>query len=440
MVLRRALASIATRAPVRVFPIPGWGGRPLLRQLQAEPAVVVCQTPRSATVAVVLGRLPRALLAPAMRIHDQMPGPRAVVRWTFGFPDDADAGVAFEDATVTGGDDIAGALCGVQRDLLAGRRRSSERILLDLDPAPWRGVGPYGTGGKGMTGGIPFGRPLAERGPDRDGLELDVLPVRIGPLWPSLPAGLTLDVQFHGDIVAAAAVGDNPYTCYPGDLPVPAAAPDPFQLVAEEPVLMADLELARARHHLYAVADTLRVIGLSALSARASSVASRLHSDGPQKAARLVHRLCRLPALRSALGGIGRLTPEDAGQLAGPVARAVGVARDLRAHEPAYRALGFAPITHADGDALARLRQRLAETAQALDLAASASTSIGPVDVVEGPRGPVRPGQQPMSAVLLALLPDLVAGTEWGDAVATVASLDIDVEEAASAPTALARS
>ncbi len=60
----------------------------------------------------------------------------------------------------------------LHRALLLGRS-SSPPILPDVEPSPWRGVGPYGQGGKGMTGGVPYGRPLAGRGPDRDGLELD---------------------------------------------------------------------------------------------------------------------------------------------------------------------------------------------------------------------------------------------------------------------------
>ena len=73
----------------------------------------------------------------------------------------------------------------------SGRRRlaSSPDALPDLDPAPWRGVGPFGQGGTGMTGGVPYGRPLAGRADDRDGLKLDQLLVRVGPFLPPFPPG-----------------------------------------------------------------------------------------------------------------------------------------------------------------------------------------------------------------------------------------------------------
>ena len=59
----------------------------------------------------------------------------------------------------------------------------------------------------------PAGIPLAAGGPDRDGLEMDVLHVALGPVLPSWPAGLVLDVALQGDVVVAAAaryVGGRP--------------------------------------------------------------------------------------------------------------------------------------------------------------------------------------------------------------------------------------
>jgi hypothetical protein len=50
--------------------------------------------------------------------------------------------------------------------------------------------------------------------------------------------------------------------------------------------------------------------------------------------------------------------------------------------------------------------------------------------VTEAPRGPLTAGASP-DAGLVALLPELLVGMEWGDAVTTVVSLDIDVTESA---------
>ena len=51
---------------------------------------------------------------------------------------------------------------------------------------------------------------------------------------------------------------------------------------------------------------------------------------------------------------------------------------------------------------------------------------------VETPRGRLEQGSA-ASARLLDLVPQLLREVEWGDAVATVVSLDIDLDEAAHA-------
>jgi len=50
----------------------------------------------------------------------------------------------------------------------------------------------------------PSGIPLAEGGEDRDGLEMDVLHVRLGPILPHWPAGLMLRCALQGDVITEA--------------------------------------------------------------------------------------------------------------------------------------------------------------------------------------------------------------------------------------------
>lgn len=50
----------------------------------------------------------------------------------------------------------------------------------------------------------PGGIPLAGGGEDRDGLEMDVLKVRVGPVLPYWPAGLVLHCSLQGDVVTEA--------------------------------------------------------------------------------------------------------------------------------------------------------------------------------------------------------------------------------------------
>lgn len=59
----------------------------------------------------------------------------------------------------------------------------------------------------------PEGIPLAAGAEDRDGLEMDELNIRLGPVLPHWPAGLVLRCALHGDVVvrATAEVLDGEY-------------------------------------------------------------------------------------------------------------------------------------------------------------------------------------------------------------------------------------
>jgi hypothetical protein len=106
---------------------------------------------------LLAGRLPAALKEAASAAHDVMSHPRCTVRWT---PDSPQG-----EGERAGGrrpQGLVEAILGAHRDLLAGSRPSEPPVLPDEDPAPRRGVGPYGQGGSGMTGGVPYGRPMAD--------------------------------------------------------------------------------------------------------------------------------------------------------------------------------------------------------------------------------------------------------------------------------------
>lgn len=457
--LRAALGRVAARAPARVFVLEGLDPPAPVAELALAEGLCVVDTPRSATVLLVAGRLPAALDEVGARVHDAMAHPRGVVWWT----DDAPQGVAprvespawlvrpsvVRHATAAGRDaggalrDVAAAVHGVHAALCRGERVSDPALLPDVDPAPWRGVGPFGQGGAGMTGGVPYGRPMAERAPDRDGLELDQLPLRVGPFFAPFPAGLALDVKLQGDVVQEASVPGNAFAGSTDPVGTDVRR-DPLRAALDAPVLVTDLERARAAHHLRWLAHMLRVHGLGALGRRAVAAAAALRDGLPAGIARDVLTLGRLLERTRALGwataGVGIVAPERARGL-GPVARAAGLAEDARQGDPAYVALGFTPVVQSGGDARARWRQRIAEAVQSLELAARAGDrrTGGPGVAIEGPRGPLfgTAGREAVpatpSVVLLALLPDLLRGQEWGDAVTTVISLDLDMREAAPA-------
>lgn len=56
----------------------------------------------------------------------------------------------------------------------------------------------------GMDMPMPGGIPLAGGGDDRDGLEMDVLNVPLGPVLPHWPAGLVVDCVLQGDVIVSA--------------------------------------------------------------------------------------------------------------------------------------------------------------------------------------------------------------------------------------------
>lgn len=434
MGLKAALARLAAGAPARCFAVVGAEADEIAPWLRLDPELAIVDSPRAADVLLVLGRLDDEMLRAAAGVHDALPPPRGVVAWSPG--GELPARWPFADAvSVHDPAQIPAASRRLRDELLSGRRASSPDILPDVDAAPWRGVGPFGQGGAGMTGGVPYGRPLAARAADRDGLKLDQILVRVGPYLPPFPSGLVLDVKIQGDVVQEVSI------------PTPTAvAPDLmsagahsltgeralFNAALTQPVPVADIEVARARHHLVWLAEALRVSGLEAYGRRVLKLARTMRPETAGPVDDLSRWLRRNVSLRWATRGVGMVSASRAAALpGGPVARAAGDGRDARSLDPAYERLGFTPVVLEDGDALARWRVRIDEAQQALALAQRAGESLTtPIGLVEGPCGPIG-GERSTSAALVTMLAELLVGMEWGDAVTTVVSLDIDMAEAA---------
>ena len=141
---------------------------------------------------------------------DAMPGPRAR-----GFAESADAVANVLDAAAV---DLVDD--GTQRTDADGRSGSaSDDAARADDSTSHDGMDHDGMGHGGMDHGemdhdgmdhgemdmAPDGIPLAGASEhDRDGLEMDELPLRLGPILPAWPAGLVLDLVLHGDLVVAA--------------------------------------------------------------------------------------------------------------------------------------------------------------------------------------------------------------------------------------------
>lgn len=450
------LGRLAATAPVPVFALVGAGGRAAVRELRLDPRVEVVDSPRHATILLVAGALPGPLHESARRVHDQLPHPRASVWWPLGA---TEAPPLPNAVTVAADRRVVEVLAEVHAAVVTGTRDSATTLLESSNPTEWQGRGDHGQGGEGMMGGVPYGRAMAMTADDRDGLTLDQLSLRVGPFLPWLPPGLILDVALQGDVLQQAVPAGNPFVGASDPRPNLGAsnlgASDPKAsdrdriLSGHGPVPLAALELARTRHHLGAIADLLLLHGLDAAAHRSLTIASRLAATtsvpadsparedapaAPEQArlreaehdiARLGRWLRRSRALWGATAGIGVIDPVLVDGF-GPLARAAGVDRDARSDDPAYRALDFTVITHGEGDALARVRQRLAEATQSLTLAAAADPATMTAATIEGPRGPSHPSAEAVG--LLGALDRILAGREWGGAMTTLVSLDLDLE------------
>lgn len=430
MGLRQALARIASGAPIPIHVVTGLGARDAVQDLRLDPRVRFTESPRAAELLLVAGSIPDALAEAVLRLHDALPHPRRTIFWTMEGAQ-VDALAARFAGPVLAGEDVLGAVVATHRALLSDPATTERPLLPNEEPAPWRGLGPYGQGGAGMTGGTPYGRPMAELAADRDGLRLDALPVTVGPFFSAWPAGLRAAMGFAGDVVLDEAsldlVLERPGTT------VWRPTLRPFLRALEGPVPVAELELARARDHLRWTAEALRVHGLEALGLRAIRMAQVVRPGDGQLVSRFTRRIERTLVLRWAAGRVG---PLDAAPLqglaAGPVARAAGLLEDARLDDPAYLSLGFEPLLERAGDAAARWRVRLAEAERSLGLAARAGQRRTTLEGrVEGPRGLLQAGDAP-SDRLMPLAARAIAGLEWGDAVTTLISLDLDPEEASA--------
>ncbi|WP_282957487.1 hypothetical protein [Kocuria rosea] len=237
----------------------------------------------------------------------------------------------------------------------------------EMDHGGHGGMDHSGHGGMDMA---PGGIPLAEGGEDRDGLEMDVLHLPLGPVLPFWPAGLVLRCSLQGDVVvdADASVVDGAGAGGPGPGPAPAAVVWCDQVVALLALAGAEDAASGARR----ARDAL------------------LHGDrgAARAAAERLHRTIRgSRLLRWSLRGVLPLDPS------------------ALEHHGLPR--------HCLGDAHDRLLSRVER------IRAEAGGAV-PVPVED-------------AAVPWAVLPELVTGLELGSVRLAVASLDLDPHPAVQA-------
>ncbi|MET9390350.1 hypothetical protein ABZY20_08035 [Streptomyces sp. NPDC006624] len=438
------LRAAAGRPRVLLLPMPGATGVRLAAErelrLRDFPAAL---TPAEADVLLVAGPVPPALSAAVDRLWRDTPAPRARVHAdapsdvtsaldaartrlamlpdtppdapsnAHPAPDqdsdrDADADAAHDTDDGHGGHDADAGDGAGHDDRDGGHGGRGEGHDDQGEGQEGHGGGHGDHGGHGGHGGMemPAGLPMAERGPDRDGLALDRLHVPLGPLLTDWPAGLTVRLTLQGDVVQEATV-DDPVTPAPG-----AAPPAPFwtrpwqRAAAGEPVSAGEAARRRAAAHLDSLGRLLAVAGWPAQAVTARRLRDDL-LDGAageelsRRLRRFTRRVGRSRTLHWLTHGIGPLSTADAG--------AAGVG---------------GPAARADGDVPARYRQWLAETER--DVARLGDPSPLDPGREEGPRG-----GPDASAALVRLLPGLLEGAELAAARLIVASLDPDPDELA---------
>ncbi|MGW0777854.1 hypothetical protein ACWD01_30365 [Streptomyces sp. NPDC002835] len=389
-VLLRAAAA-RPRVLLATMPVAGTRVRLAAEREFAVRDFPVALTPADADLLLVAGPRCPALDEAVDRLWQDMPAPRARVR--------------AERAGEVAGALVAG--CARLADA-AGQRAAAG--------GHDGGAHSHGAADGGDEHEMPAGLPMAEQGPDRDGLALDRLHVPLGPLLADWPSGLALRLTLQGDVVQEAGI--EPTTPFPT-----AAAPsfwsEPWaRAIAGERVEAGEAARRRAASHLDSLARLLAAAGWPA----AATAARRLRDDlltgaaadaVRPRARRLAARVGRSRTLYWLTRGIGPLTAGEAA--------AAGVG---------------GPAARADGDVPARYRLWLAAVLDDLDRLADTSALDPGRD--EGPRGPLD-GRRNPSAALTEVLPRLLEGAELAAARLIVASLDPDPEELTGRPAEVTR-
>lgn len=189
-----------------VFAAVGADALDRVEDLLLDPRLQRVDSPRHAELLLVAGAV-READRPALRIvHDQLPAPRATLWWGAAPFEGAEAPHRLASA-----DDPTAMLQQLGAQLRNGALAGESDLQPDEPPAPWRGVGPHGQGGKGMMGGKPYGRAMAMTDDDlRDGLALDAFKLSIGPYLCHWPPGLVLELVLQGDVIQHARVVREP--------------------------------------------------------------------------------------------------------------------------------------------------------------------------------------------------------------------------------------
>ncbi|GAA2025691.1 hypothetical protein GCM10009740_14270 [Terrabacter terrae] len=301
------------RCSVLLVEMPGgWRARVYAERFVLGRGWQLADSPAGADMLVVCGQLPPDLEDSVEAVWEQLPGPRVRISLA---PGETEQGVeAAVEAALPHLRDTA-----AQREDAAGRSLPGGMDPGDMDPGDMdhgdmdhgdmdhgdmdhgdmdhgdmdHGDMDHGDMDHGDMDMAPDGIALAEGADDRDGLEMDELHLRLGPVLRHWPAGLEMTWTLHGDLVTEAEgrwIGSATGESATQGLPSTA--------------LLAD-----------AVRDVLQLAGWTEGAERAmrvrdlavGSLAGRGDADLAREAAALVRRVRRSRTLRWSLRGLGRV-------------------------------------------------------------------------------------------------------------------------------------
>ena len=282
MGVRQWWAGQAVRAThVLVVEAPGgWRARVAVERELVQRGWHLAVSPADAEALVVAGEPGPELTERVDAVWDQLPGPRARAAVTVG----EQSGAAL--------DEVAALLV----DFAAQSRDARGRGGPDLDASDSTDMDMDGMDMEMEPSGIP----LAEGGEDRDGLEMDVLHLPLGPVLPNWPAGLVLRCSLQGDVIVeatASVLDSHSHTDFRAHLPLTAAQ--------------------RAARRCDQVADVLALAGWAQGRDAALDVRDALLDRGAEDRAQsdadldaLESLLRRSRVLRWSVRDLGRVDPE----------------------------------------------------------------------------------------------------------------------------------
>ncbi len=318
MGLTERLAALAVRrAHVLLVELPGqWALRASVEREVLSRGWALSDSPAASDVLVVCGVPGAEMRSLIDTVWDQLPGPRVRVSVTT----TGDVGDCLDGATSQ--------LVDTARHVRDARDRPGSSTPLPEGSDSQMGHGDMDHGGMdhadmengdmdhgGMDhGGMdhgdmemsPGGIPLAQGGEDRDGLEMDVLHLTIGPVLRRWPAGLVLRCSLHGDVLAdvEASLVDS-------------GIRSPTEAAADVDAGAPPSGFAVAARHCDDVASLLGLAGWPDGESSARRVRDLLlgaDRTSPDEVVTEVHHLerqiRRSPGLRWSLRGLGRLSVE----------------------------------------------------------------------------------------------------------------------------------